>query len=166
MRSVPAIVQTTPNGTHSSVTLTQRRNRVAISRFIRKLFKVRSWIENVTQRFVLHFSNLMIIRSLPKSAAEITTSLSDGVILCTLINQLHPGTIPRIRTNTGAYRYRAMDNINSFLQSCESLGLPRSTLFEPDDLFSNKNFVKIVYCLHDLYSINKKDSSSILKTQV
>ena len=40
-----------PNGTHSNASLTQRRNRVAISRFMRKLVKVKNWIEEITQRF-------------------------------------------------------------------------------------------------------------------
>ena len=56
-----------------------------------------------------------------------------------------------------------MDNINAFLNACEQLGLARAVLFEPDDLFSNKNFVKIVYCLHDLYTLYKKETGRKLR---
>ena len=47
-----------------------------------------------------------------------------------------------------------MENIMGFLNACKELGVHPMALFEPDELVSKKNFVRIVYCIYELYELN------------
>ncbi|XP_052281423.1 LIM and calponin homology domains-containing protein 1-like isoform X3 [Dreissena polymorpha] len=60
-------------------------------------------------------------------------SLSNGILLCELLNCIEPGLIKRINKLPGAIA--GLDNLNVFLSVCEkTFGLKKSHLFDPSDL--------------------------------
>jgi len=86
--------------------------------------QARVWIEEVTQT------------KFPEGVS-FAVALKSGVILCTLINCIKPGSIARVNTKDVAYQQ--MENIQAYLKACSALGLHNSDLFQTVDLFENKN---------------------------
>jgi len=80
--------------------------------------------------------------------------LHDGVILCRLINRIHPDAIPSINApNSGMFLLR--DNVDTFLKKCNTvIGLKTTVLFDVADLFEAKNMNRVYGTLHAL-SISK-----------
>ncbi|RLN95297.1 hypothetical protein BBJ28_00012483 [Nothophytophthora sp. Chile5] len=83
-----------------------------------------------------------------KFLASFGDSLKDGVILCTLMNKIKPGLIPRIQNSP--MPFKQMENVSSFLRACRSLGVAEFDLFETVDLFELKNIGQVVQCIHAL----------------
>ncbi|KAL1924306.1 uncharacterized protein VTP21DRAFT_7341 [Calcarisporiella thermophila] len=72
-------------------------------------------------------------------------ALKDGTVLCNLVNALRPGTIPPRKAKTMAWEQ--LDSINLFLKGAQQIGLKSSELFQPPDLFEDKNMVQVVNTL-------------------
>eukprot|EP01102_Stenamoeba_stenopodia_P009775 TRINITY_DN2897_c0_g3_i1.p1 TRINITY_DN2897_c0_g3~~TRINITY_DN2897_c0_g3_i1.p1 ORF type:complete len:763 (+),score=183.21 TRINITY_DN2897_c0_g3_i1:412-2700(+) len=84
----------------------------------------REWIE------------LVLGEKFPKpSFAE---SLKDGVLLCKLLNKIKAGTVQRINS-TKLNKFKCMENLVYYIQACIGLGLPQDHIFDPADLFDEKN---------------------------
>ncbi|POM75564.1 IQ motif containing GTPase activating protein [Phytophthora palmivora] len=83
-----------------------------------------------------------------KFLASFGDSLKDGVILCTLMNKIKPGLIPRIQTST--MPFKQMENVSAFVRACRSIGVAEFDLFETVDLFNQKNLGQVVQCIHAL----------------
>ncbi|ODN03617.1 Muscle-specific protein 20 [Orchesella cincta] len=75
-------------------------------------------------------------------------ALRDGIILCKLMNKLMPGSIKRINTSGGDYKF--MDNIQQFLHGCTKFGVPDVDLFQSCDLIEQKNIVAVTMTLYAL----------------
>ncbi|GIY95920.1 calponin-2 [Caerostris extrusa] len=71
--------------------------------------------------------------------------LKDGTALCTLINRLLPGTVPKINTMKTPFKER--ENLEMFLKGCELYGLKRHDLFQVNDLYEKKNLYTVVNCI-------------------
>lgn len=68
-------------------------------------------------------------------------ALRDGVILCTLMNRLRPGSVTKINTTGGDYKM--MDNLNQFQKACIEYGVPDVDLFQAVDLMDRKNIAQV-----------------------
>ncbi|XP_024086089.1 muscle-specific protein 20-like [Cimex lectularius] len=68
-------------------------------------------------------------------------ALRDGIILCKLMNNLLPGSVPKINYTGGDYKF--MDNINQFQKACIRYGVPDVDLFQTVDLFEQKNIAHV-----------------------
>ncbi|XP_066955683.1 myophilin-like isoform X4 [Macrobrachium rosenbergii] len=81
-------------------------------------------------------------------------ALKDGVALCTLMNVLLPGAVPRISTMKAPFKQR--ENLELFLKGCENYGLKSQDLFQVNDLYENKNLYMVVDCLFALGGLAQK----------
>lgn len=97
---------------------------------------VRRWIEEVTGQRV---------------NGDLENALHDGVLLCTLVNKIKPGTIPNV--NRSSMPFSQMENINAFLRTCKNWGLPEHDLFMTVDLYEGKNIPQVMQCLISLSSL-------------
>ncbi|KAE8887823.1 hypothetical protein PF005_g26098 [Phytophthora fragariae] len=83
-----------------------------------------------------------------KFLASFGDSLKDGVILCTLMNKIQPGLIPKIQSSS--MPFKQMENVSSFVRACRAIGVAEFDLFETVDLFNQKNIGQVVQCIHAL----------------
>ncbi|GMF16214.1 unnamed protein product [Phytophthora lilii] len=83
-----------------------------------------------------------------KFLASFGDSLKDGVMLCTLMNKIKPGLIPKIQSST--MPFKQMENVSSFVRACRSIGVAEFDLFETVDLYNQKNLGQVVQCIHAL----------------
>lgn len=82
---------------------------------------------------------------LPGSFQE---SLKSGVLLCMLINNLHPKTVTKISRSAMPFKQR--ENINKFLNGCRKHGIPEHSMFSTCDLFEAKNMGNVLVLLDAL----------------
>ncbi|KAI5106625.1 guanine nucleotide exchange factor VAV3, partial [Silurus meridionalis] len=79
-------------------------------------------------------------------AFDLAQSLRDGVLLCQLLNNLHPQTInlKEINLRPQMSQFLCLKNIRTFLSACcEVFGMKKSELFEAFDLFDLRDFGKV-----------------------
>lgn len=88
---------------------------------------------------------------------NLAQSLKSGVVLCNLMNKIHPGSIKTINTNNIPVAFK--ENIGSFLRSCQSLGLEEVHLFDITDLYDERNIDQVVSTLTVLQNLSSKDPS-------
>lgn len=75
-------------------------------------------------------------------------SLKSGVVLCRLINNLHPKTVTKV--NKSSMQFKQMENINKFLNGCRKRGVPEHCMFSTADLFEAKNMGNVLTLLDAL----------------
>lgn len=68
-------------------------------------------------------------------------SLRNGVLLCKMMNKLHPGIIQKIAITGGDYKM--MDNISQFQRAATYYGVPEVDLFGANDLWEQKNLFAV-----------------------
>ncbi|KAF7708996.1 guanine nucleotide exchange factor VAV3 [Silurus meridionalis] len=86
-------------------------------------------------------------------AFDLAQSLRDGVLLCQLLNNLHPQTInlKEINLRPQMSQFLCLKNIRTFLSACcEVFGMKKSELFEAFDLFDLRDFGKVIDTLSKL----------------
>lgn len=69
---------------------------------------------------------------------EFGEGLRDGVVLCTLVNKIHPDVVKRIETKS-KLPFKLMENVSAFLRACRTMGVNEFDLFETVDLFELKD---------------------------
>jgi len=148
MRDVDASVQM------QTRRLSAERKELRTLMFSREQEKALQFIKSVTG---LKFSEIEKATSNEESAALLCEALSDGVVLCELVNILKPNAVPLILTSesTPIKFLRAYENINLYVAACRNMGLSDSELFAWDDLAKGANFRKVVHsivALRDLVS--------------
>ncbi|XP_035212294.1 muscle-specific protein 20-like [Stegodyphus dumicola] len=89
-----------------------------------------------------------------KDQFDFADVLKDGTALCTLINKLLPGAVPKINTMKAPFKER--ENLEMFLKGCEAYGLKRHDLFQVNDLYERKNLYTVVNCIFALGGMAKK----------
>jgi hypothetical protein len=72
---------------------------------------------------------------------DFADSLKDGIALCTLINLLCPGSVPKINFVRAPFKQR--ENLEMFLKGCEKYGLKSHDLFQVNDLYERKNLYMV-----------------------
>ncbi|XP_060778663.1 guanine nucleotide exchange factor VAV3 isoform X1 [Neoarius graeffei] len=86
-------------------------------------------------------------------AFDLAQSLRDGVLLCQLLNNLHPQTInlKEINLRPQMSQFLCLKNIRTFLAACcEVFSMKKSELFEAFDLFDVRDFGKVIDTLSKL----------------
>lgn len=79
---------------------------------------------------------------------QFAEELKDGVVLCRLINEIKPSSVPKIYE--GPKAYQQMDNISNFLKAIKKLGVLSRDTFETTDLFEMRDLNLVVQCLFAL----------------
>ncbi|XP_021566480.1 LOW QUALITY PROTEIN: calponin-2-like [Carlito syrichta] len=87
--------------------------------------ELQSWIEGLT--------GLSISPNFQKG-------LKDGIILCTLMNKLQPGSAPKI--NRSMQNWNQLENLSNFIKATVSCGMNSMELFEANDLFESGNMTQ------------------------
>lgn len=64
--------------------------------------------------------------------------LKNGVILCAVANEIHPGIVRRVETKS-KMPFKLMENVSAFLKACRQMGVSEFDLFETVDLFELKD---------------------------
>ncbi|KAK3252307.1 hypothetical protein CYMTET_38395 [Cymbomonas tetramitiformis] len=75
-------------------------------------------------------------------AEAFAAALKSGVLLCSLLNGIKPGTVKKV--NKQKMPFMQMENINSYLEGCKALGMPPSDMFMTVDLYEAKNVAAVV----------------------
>eukprot|EP00456_Euglypha_rotunda_P043612 TRINITY_DN3418_c0_g1_i7.p1 TRINITY_DN3418_c0_g1~~TRINITY_DN3418_c0_g1_i7.p1 ORF type:complete len:706 (-),score=82.43 TRINITY_DN3418_c0_g1_i7:10-1857(-) len=87
-------------------------------------------------------------RAHPKISPELFSDLTNGEVLCDLVNVL---TTAQFQINdfhrNAKLAYLGKDNIGKFLKALGRMRAPQWALFEADDLFQNKNPDKVIVTL-------------------
>eukprot|EP00049_Salpingoeca_infusionum_P012682 m.233685 g.233685 ORF g.233685 m.233685 type:complete len:935 (-) comp15247_c0_seq1:450-3254(-) len=117
-----------------SSTATQAREHMAAN-FSRAEKEIEKWIESVIGDYV--------------SGSSLHEVLKTGVVLCTLMRKISPGSIPKFHSSS-RLAFKQMENIGYFLEAAKEYGLPDSDLFITVDLFENSNMKQVVICLSAL----------------
>jgi len=105
------------------------------AKFSHKEEEVTEWIEQIVHRSLN-----------ARNPEQLANSISDGKILCMVVNALSPGSVREIPKKT-------IDRISTFLEQTYRIGVVKEQLFEVAELMYQKNMVKVVYCLHSLAEI-------------
>jgi len=76
-------------------------------------------------------------------AAPLEKLLHDGILLCRIVNRIHPDAIQTIN-GAASTQFLLRDNVNTFLKCCASvLGLRPTVLFDVADLFEARNMKRV-----------------------
>mmetsp|Transcript_25419 Transcript_25419/g.83035 ORF Transcript_25419/g.83035 Transcript_25419/m.83035 type:complete len:270 (-) Transcript_25419:216-1025(-) len=100
----------------------------------------RSWLEAVTGT------------ALPEGTLH--EALKSGVVLCNAVNAIKPGVCKA--PFTGSMAFKQMENIANFSTACESLGVPKFSLFQTVTLYENKDMGAVLLTLQALGSAAQK----------
>lgn len=76
-------------------------------------------------------------------ATDLYVSLRTGVVLCTLINSIVPGTIKKF-ARTPTHQLAEADNIQLYLKACWALGVPSGDFFIVSDLHQKKSMPQVI----------------------
>jgi len=67
--------------------------------------------------------------------------LQDGQVLCSVMNKLKPGAIPKINETGG--QFKMMENITNFQKAIQAFGVAKIDLFQTVDLWEKKDIAKV-----------------------
>lgn len=81
-------------------------------------------------------------------------ALKDGVALCKAVNAIKPGVCKA--PNTGKMAFKQMENISNYMNACETLGVPKFSLFQTVALYENKDMVAVMTNIQALGSAAQK----------
>jgi len=76
------------------------------------------------------------------------TALKSGVLLCTFLNKLKPSSVAKI--NTSKMPFKEMENVDSYIKACATLGVPSQYSFMTVDLYEAKNLNQVIQNLMSL----------------
>mmetsp|Transcript_45633 Transcript_45633/g.105931 ORF Transcript_45633/g.105931 Transcript_45633/m.105931 type:complete len:430 (-) Transcript_45633:35-1324(-) len=93
------------------------------------------WIEAITKASV---------------KGNFAAALKSGEVLCNLINAILPG---KIKVNKAGMPFKERENISNFIKACTELGVKSHSIFNPDDLYEEKNMLAVVNCIHRLGAV-------------
>lgn len=91
--------------------------------------------------------------TLPSTRDAISSSLADGVHLCSLMNALRQRAITTIMTpssgaaggeNTSLAPMKAKRNVDAFVAACKKVGVPDSSLCSSSDILSKRNLTGLI----------------------
>ncbi|XP_041128238.1 leucine-rich repeat and calponin homology domain-containing protein 1-like isoform X5 [Polyodon spathula] len=79
--------------------------------------------------------------------ADLGSSLMDGVVLCHLVNHIHPRSVVSIHVPSPAVPKLSMAkcrrNVENFLDACRKMGVPEEKLCLPHHILEEKGLVKV-----------------------
>uniref|UniRef100_A0A1B6CUU6 Transgelin n=1 Tax=Clastoptera arizonana TaxID=38151 RepID=A0A1B6CUU6_9HEMI len=74
--------------------------------------------------------------------------IKDGQVLCQLMNKLVPGSIPKINSSGGQFKF--MENINNFQKAMKAYGVNDVDVFQTVDLYEKKDIAQVTTTLFAL----------------
>ncbi|KAJ7390329.1 LIM and calponin y homology domain protein [Desmophyllum pertusum] len=85
---------------------------------------------------------------------DLPASLSDGVVLCHLINHMRKGMIPSIHIPSAGVPKLTMPkcqkNVDYFLEACRKLGVDKAKLCTPSDILEEKSPLRVCLTVESL----------------
>ncbi|XP_072019136.1 myophilin-like isoform X5 [Amphiura filiformis] len=96
-------------------------------------------VEDRCRQFIEHLTGEKV------TSAKFEDDLKNGVVICKLINALHPGGVPKIETSNMPFKQRV--NIENFIEACKAYGLKEQEVFGVNDLFEAKNVPQFTQCI-------------------
>uniref|UniRef100_A0A2K5QGN6 Calponin-2 n=1 Tax=Cebus imitator TaxID=2715852 RepID=A0A2K5QGN6_CEBIM len=102
------------------------KNRLLSKYDPQKEAELRSWIEGLTGLSI---------------GPDFQKGLKDGIILCTLMNKLQPGSDPKI--NRSMQKWHQLENLSNFIKAMVSYGMNPLDLFKANDLFESGNTTQV-----------------------
>jgi len=75
--------------------------------------------------------------------------LRTGALLCKLLNTIKDGTVKKYNPTT-TMAFKCMDNISSFLQGLDAIGVPMEERFQTVDLWEKGNLNGVQICLQSI----------------
>jgi len=89
------------------------------------------------------------------------TLLHDGILLCRLVNRIHPDAIQTINGPTSS-QFLLRDNVDTFLKVCNKvLGMRPVVLFDVADLFEARNMKRVFGTLQSLSTCKQAEEKGI-----
>uniref|UniRef100_G3UJE1 Calponin n=1 Tax=Loxodonta africana TaxID=9785 RepID=G3UJE1_LOXAF len=116
--------------------------------------ELRSWIEELTGLSI---------------GPDFQKGLKDGIILCTLMNKLQPGSVPKI--NRSMQNWHQLENLSNFIKAMVSYGMNPVDLFEANDLFESGNMTQVQVSLlalatsGDIFGLRFKDDLRVFELE-
>jgi hypothetical protein len=74
--------------------------------------------------------------------------LRDGIVLCELMNKIKPGSIPKVNTSGGDFKF--MENINKFQAALKAYGVDEIDVLQTVDLWEKKDIAQVTRTLFAL----------------
>ncbi|KAL4684358.1 hypothetical protein H8959_022052 [Pygathrix nigripes] len=102
------------------------KNRLLSKYDPQKEAELRTWIEGLTGLSI---------------GPDFQKGLKDGTILCTLMNKLQPGSVPKI--NRSMQNWHQLENLSNFIKAMVSYGMNPMDLFEANNLFESGNMTQV-----------------------
>uniref|UniRef100_A0A2K5UKC3 Calponin n=1 Tax=Macaca fascicularis TaxID=9541 RepID=A0A2K5UKC3_MACFA len=102
------------------------KNRLLSKYDPQKEAELRTWIEGLTGLSI---------------GPDFQKGLKDGTILCTLMNKLQPGSVPKI--NRSMQNWHQLENLSNFIKVMVSYGMNPVDLFKANDLFESGNMTQV-----------------------
>ncbi|KAI5702737.1 muscle-specific protein 20 [Diaphorina citri] len=97
--------------------------------------EAQAWIETVTgQKF--------------PAGVLYEDAIKDGQILCHLINKLKPGSVAKINSSGGQFKF--MENINNFQKAIKDYGVADIDVFQTVDLYEKKDIAQVTNTIYAL----------------
>jgi len=98
---------------------------------------------------------------------DIMPALSDGVVLCHLVNHIKPRTIPTIHVPSPAVPKlslaKSRRNVENFIDACHKLNLSGRKICSSNDIMHEKGLQHVADTVKELVKLNpnKKSSPSV-----
>ncbi|XP_033865318.3 leucine-rich repeat and calponin homology domain-containing protein 1-like isoform X2 [Acipenser ruthenus] len=91
-------------------------------------------------------------------SADLGSSLMDGVVLCHLVNHIHPRSVVSIHVPSPAVPKLSMAkcrrNVENFLDACRKMGVPEEKLCLPHHILEEKGLVKVSTTVQALIDVS------------
>uniref|UniRef100_UPI00358FAF1E DISP complex protein LRCH3-like isoform X3 n=1 Tax=Myxine glutinosa TaxID=7769 RepID=UPI00358FAF1E len=95
--------------------------------------------------------------SLPGDPVNLGSALMDGVVLCHLINQIRPRSVPSIHVPSPAVPKLTMAkcrrNVENFLEACKKLGVAQDHLCLPQHILEEKGLLRVALTVQSLVEL-------------
>uniref|UniRef100_A0A2K5E2J1 Calponin-2 n=1 Tax=Aotus nancymaae TaxID=37293 RepID=A0A2K5E2J1_AOTNA len=102
------------------------KNRLLSKYDPEKEAELRSWIKGLTCLSV---------------GPDFQKGLKDGIILCTLMDKLQPGSVPKM--NRSMKNWHQLENLSNFIEATVSYGVNPVDVFEANGLFESGNTTQV-----------------------
>ena len=116
-----------------------------VEQYLCRELSIRAWIEETL--------SIKIDESLGEA-------IQNGIVLCYLSSEVHPGSIPAIHEET-KHLYLYKENVMFFIGELEDLGMVRRDIFRLEDVVDLACTPRVVFCLEKYADIAEKKGLSV-----
>eukprot|EP01156_Anaeramoeba_ignava_P018408 Anaeramoba_ignava/a91669_87.p1 GENE.a91669_87~~a91669_87.p1 ORF type:complete len:543 (-),score=208.92 a91669_87:58-1686(-) len=146
-QSRKSIQQFRPRAQQNAQNLTIARRELEAYQYLCQSAAILKWISLVLE---IDFFTKDLFEDWNQGKNNVLASLlKDGTILCQLINKIKPGTIQNYHGSRMCQtnKFLSLENIMFFINSSKKFGVDQSILFQPTDLYEEKNMPKVIYTI-------------------